>query len=263
MRAALVKSGAGAKASLIDATETLQQQQTALATQKGQLAEAIAARRVLDQELRRAYDAFVAENSQKLAEAERQVDDLEQKVAKARVKTGHMKIVSPIDGTVFGLTATTIGQVLAPSEEIMRIVPDGTNLEIECYVQNQDIGFVRVGQEAVVKIDSFPFTQYGTLDAHVTRVGDDAIPEPDAQASEANPARTQKSNYFGGAQRTQNLVFPVTLKPGRDFMAVDGRAVPLVPGMAVSVEMKTGRRRILEYIFSPLVETASQAMKER
>jgi hemolysin D len=263
MRASLFKSGSSAKSSLIDATETLQQQETTLATQKGQLIEAQASAAVLVEERQRAFDTFIADNSQKLNEVERQIDDFEQKVAKARVKTGHMTITSPIAGMVFGLSATTVGQVVSPSEEIMRIVPDGSALEIESYVQNKDIGFVQAGQVAVVKIESFPFTRYGVLEAHVTRVGIDAIPEPDAQSVESNPAKTLKSSYFGGAQRTQNLVFPVTLTPDRHAMKIDGAEIALSPGMAVSVEVKTGRRRILEYVFSPLVETASRALKER
>jgi hemolysin D len=145
----------------------------------------------------------------------------------------------------------------------MRIVPDDGGLEIESYVQNKDIGFIHVDQTAVVKIESFPFIRYGSIDARVTRVAHDAIPEPDAQNLEGNPAKTPKSSYFAGAQRTQNLVFPVTLKADRQVMNVDGLDVPLSPGMAVTVEIKTGKRRILEYLFSPLVETASRAMKER
>ena len=145
----------------------------------------------------------------------------------------------------------------------MRIVPDGTELEIEAYVENKDIGFVEAGQPAIVKIESFPFTRYGVFEAKVARVAHDAIPEPDAQTVEGNPAKTTKSSYFGGAQRTQNLVFPVTLTLARKTMDIDGAHIPLRPGMAATVEVKTGKRRILEYVFSPLVETVSSAMKER
>jgi hemolysin D len=145
----------------------------------------------------------------------------------------------------------------------MRIVPEGATLEIEAYLANKDVGFVKPGQKAVVKIESFPFTRYGTLEATVGRVASDAIPEPEAQQAEGDEARRQKEKTFGGGQRTQNLVFPVTLKPARTKMNIDGQTIPLTPGMAVSVEIATGNRRILEYIFSPLVETASQAMKER
>lgn len=263
MRTALVARKAIAQASLIDAQETLQSQQTALVTQKGQLVEARANIEVLMKERDKAFGNFIADNAQKFSEAGRQIDDLEQKFSKAHAKTGHMTLASPIAGTVLGLSVTSRNQVVAPSEELMRIVPDDAGLEIECYAQNKDIGFIQTGQKAVIKIESFPFTRYGSIDGHVVRVARDAIPEPDAQTVEGNPAKAPKSNYFGGAQRTQNLVFPVTVTPDRRIMNVDGQEIPLSPGMAVSVEIKTGKRRILEYLFSPLVETASRAMRER
>lgn len=101
------------------------------------------------------------------------------------------------------------------------------------------------------------------VDAKVTRIAHDTIPEPDAQTIEGNPTKPSKSSYFGGAQRVQNLVFPVTLQARKGSMNIDGADFPLSPGMAVTVEIKTGKRRILEYLFSPLVETASHAMRER
>lgn len=263
MRAALVARKAIAAASLLDAQETLQNQQTALATQKGQLLEARANVDVLTKEREKAFESFVADNAQKFAEAGRQIDDLEQKASKAHARTSHMTLVSPIAGTVLGLSITSKHQVVSPGEELMRIVPDDAGLEIECYAENKDVGFIQAGQKAVIKIESFPFTRYGSLDGFVTRVARDAIPEPDAQTAEANPAKSQKTSYFGGAQRVQNLVFPVTVAPERRFMSVDGVDVPLSPGMSVSVEIRTGKRRILEYLFSPLVETASRALRER
>jgi hemolysin D len=263
MRSILEVKEAGSKAARIDAQESLQVQQTALATQKGQLAEAMAAAEVLVQEREKTIETFKADNGQKLAEAERQIDDFSQKEAKTAAKLSHMTITSPIGGIVLGLSVTTVGQVVNPSEEIMRIVPDGTELEIEAYLENKDIGFVEPGQAAIVKIESFPFTRFGVLDATVLRVAHDAIPEPDAQTVEGNPAKTTKSSYFGGAQRTQNLVYPVTLTLAKKAMDIDGALIPLRPGMTASVEVKTGKRRILEYLFSPLVQTVSSAMRER
>ena len=264
MRSTLAKSGSGSKASLIDAMETMQYQQTVLQTQKGQRDEAIANLDVIAHERERTVAAFIAENGQKLAEAQRQADDFEQKLAKARLKSGRMALSSPIDGVVLGLSVTTVGQVIGSGDEIMRIVPEDASLEIECYLANRDIGFVKPGQTAVVKIESFPFTRYGTLSAEVRRVAHDAIPEPDAQQAEGDSSRANRqSKLFASAQRTQNLVFPVTLSPSKTVMNVDGQNVPLSPGMAVNVEIATGNRRILEYIFSPLVEVASEALKER
>lgn len=263
MRKGLLSRGSTSKAAVIDAMETLQTQETTLAGQKGQLEEAKAAINVLQKDKKKAIDTFVAENQQKISEAERQADELEQKTAKAHVKTDHMTLTAPISGMVLGLTVTTKNQVLQSGEEIMRIVPDDASLEIEAYVENKDIGFVKVGQEAIIKVESFPFTRFGTIDGVVTHVSHDAIPEPDATNTEGMPSKSKKDSFFGGAQRTQNLVFQVLLKTKQDYMPVEGVKIPLSSGMAVTAEIKTGKRRIIEYIFSPLVEVASRAMKER
>ncbi|ACB97249.1 HlyD family type I secretion periplasmic adaptor subunit [Beijerinckia indica] len=263
MREALVQHSAGTRANLLDAIESRQYQDVILKTQQGQKAENVASLAVLIQDIAKSYETFTAENSQKLADAERQADENAQRLVKARVKLGHMLLTSPIDGTVQALSVTTPGQVIASGEEIMRIVPDAPVLEIECYLQNKDSGFVRPGQEAVVKVESFPFTRFGTLGADVVRVAQDAIPEPDAQLIEGNPAKSNRSTVFAGAQRVQNLVFPVTLRLAASTMIIEGTPVPLSPGMAVSVEIKTGSRRVIDYLFSPLVEVVTSAMRER
>jgi hemolysin D len=263
MRTSLVQSGSGARSALIDARETKEYHETQRATSLGQRDAAAANLEVLGRERDKAFSNFIADNGQKLAEAQKQADDSREKLVKARLKSERTKLTSPIDGTVYGLSVTTIGQVVTSGEQLLRIVPQGAALEIECYLANRDAGFVKPGQQAVVKIESFPFTRYGTMAATVERVSSDAIPEPDAQQAESDPAHGRKDKAFAGAQRTQNLVFPVTLKPAGKIMSVDGQRVPLTPGMAVDVEIATGNRRILEYLFSPLVETASRAMKER
>jgi hemolysin D len=192
MRQSLVESRAGAKSAVIDATETLQYQITQLAMQQGQLASLIGGLGVVDRDMEKAIESFLSENAQKLSEAERQSEDLEQKLAKALALIEHLTLKAPMSGLIQASTLTTIGQVVASGQEIMRIVPDHARLEIEVYVLNKDIGFVRAGQEAVVKIESVPFTQYGTIDAIVTRVAHDAIPEPDASLNEGDPARRQQ-----------------------------------------------------------------------
>ena len=263
MRATLVASGAGPLTNLIDAKENLNYHSANLATAKGQLEESIAGLDVLTSDKAKALGTFVADNRQKLADAERQADDFAQRLAKARAHLARLTLTSPISGTVSATTITAPGQVVTTGEEVVRIVPSDAALEIEGYIENRDIGFVKAGQEAVVKIESFPFTRYGAIAAKVTRVATDAIPDQDAQQIEGDPAKSTKSSGYGGAQRTQNLVFPVTLAPETTSMVVGDATIPLSTGMAVTVEIKTGSRRLLEYLFSPLVETASRALKER
>jgi hemolysin D len=263
MRSSLFDKNAGSRADLINAIETMQYQKTALAQQVGQLAEAEANLAVIARDTEKAYETFMSDNAQKLAEAERQADDYAQKLVKSAAKLDHMTLRAPIDGTIQASSVTTVGQVVTSGEEIMRLVPEDAALEIECYLPNQDIGFVKEGQDAVVKIESFPFTRYGTINARVTRVARDAIPQPEAEQTETNAAKTTRSTNSGTAQRMQNLVFPVTLKPDTTLIGVDGTNIPLQAGMATTVEIRTGSRRILEYIFSPLVQIGSEAMKER
>ena len=127
----------------------------------------------------------------------------------------------------------------------MRIVPTQATLEIEAYLPNRDVGFVTAGQRAVVKIEAFPFTRYGIIEGHVARVATDAIPEPDAEQVEGAAAKELQSIIpTGNAQRIQNLVFPITIQPDQNWLVIDGRKLPLFPGMAVSVEVNTGSRRI-------------------
>jgi hemolysin D len=263
MRTKLVEAKAGAKAAVIDATETLQYQITQQAKQEEELASLTAGLEVISRDAEKAVQAFVSDDAEKLDDAERRVEDIEQRLAKAQVELDRLTLTAPIAGRVQSSIITNVGQVVASGQEIMRIVPEDSGLEIEAYVRNRDIGFVSVGQEAVVKVESFPYTRYGAIHARVVRIARDAIPESDAGAIEGDPARASNAVGFAGAERTQNLVFPVVLQPDAATIAVDGVDQPLTSGMAVTVELKTGARRMLEYLFAPLVEVASKAMRER
>jgi hemolysin D len=145
----------------------------------------------------------------------------------------------------------------------MRIVPETKTLEVEAYIPNKDIGFIEIGQDVAVKVESFPYMRYGMLAGKVSSIAYDAIPMADAAQIEGNPASASESQTFAGAQRVQNLVFPITITLERPELMVEGRMIPVSPGMAVSAEIKTGSRRIIEYLFSPLFEVSNEAMREK
>lgn len=263
MRSALVKSSAGSRAHLIDALQEQQEASAALATQMGQRDAARAALEVATSEGAKLVDSVIADNATRLSEAGRRVDELEQQFIKAEKRRKLMTIKSPIDGTIQLSSITTVGQVITAGAELMRIVPKDTPLEIEAYLPNRDIGFVAAGQPVVIKVEAYPFTRFGIIEGKVERVATDAIPEPDAQQLESTSAKElQLTVPTGNVQRMQNLVFPISVTPDKSTIEVNGTAMPLTPGMAVTVEVKTGKRRILEYLFSPLVEITSQAMRE-
>lgn len=267
MRSTLKEFGSSSASDLMNATQSLQEEKVALSTSRGQILESSAAVEILSRNIDDAYRNFADDNLQRLADAERKIDDDQQSLDKARVRQSRAVLTSPIAGTVSALSITTVGQVIAAGEEVMRIVPatdaKGGGIEIEAYVQNRDIGFLTPGQQAIVKVESLPFTRYGTIKATLTRIAGDAIPEADAAQRVGDPTKAANDRGLAGGQATQNLVYPATFHLDATSMQADGTDVQLLSGMSVTVEIKTGSRRILDYLISPLVEIGSESMKER
>jgi multidrug resistance efflux pump len=114
----------------------------------------------LERKLEEVVTQFIADHMQKLAEAERKADRLEQELIKAQSKNERAKLRAPIAGTVQQLAVTTVGQVVTSGQALLTIVPFDSPIEIEVMIQNKDIGFVETGQAAAVKIESFPFQAF-------------------------------------------------------------------------------------------------------
>jgi hemolysin D len=264
MRELLNQTRVASRAQVI---ETLQQYETQLTTQageKGQIEENEAALLTLDRKLEEISAQFLADQTQKLAEVLRKADSLEEELVKASTKHERTKLLAPIAGTVQQLAITTVGQVVSPGQALMTIVPFDASIEIEALIQNQDIGFVEPGQAVVVKVESFPFTRYGTIDGTVIKVSRDAVDEREASAlSDPRSAVRPQASSAQELSKGQNLVFPATITLAKNSINVDGKTIPLSPGMAVTVEVLTGHRRALDYVLSPLREVASSSAHER
>jgi hemolysin D len=259
-----IKLSVGTKINLFDAREALEKSQSALASDRGQLLEAQAALEELSSQKRKTISQFIADNQGKLSEAARKGDEAEQQVNKARAKLGRTSLTAPIDGTVQQLALTTQGQVVTTGQQLMVLIPDGDKLQVEIFVSNLDIGFVKLGQEAAIKVDAFPFTRFGTLNGKVIKIAKDAIDEQDARRSQANStALTNAGGAGGGAGQPQNFVFPVTLELLETAMKIDNVVIPLTPGMTVAAEIKTDSRSVISYLMSPIAKVTSEAMRER
>jgi hemolysin D len=265
MRESLNEKGALSRALVIDSLTQYETQVTTQVSERGQLAEALASLTTLERKIEEAASQFVADQMQKLAEAERKADRLEQEFIKAQSRNDRVKLRAPIAGTVQQLAVTTIGQVVTTGQPLMTIVPLDSPIEIEAMIQNKDIGFVEPGQPAVVKVESFPFTRFGTIDGTVLKVSRDAVDEREAGAlsDPGSAAKPQASTTAAAPAKGQNLVFPATIGLSRKVINVDGKDIPLSPGMAVVVEIRTGQRRAIDYVLSPLREVVSSTGHER
>ncbi|TZG39144.1 HlyD family type I secretion periplasmic adaptor subunit [Halomonas eurihalina] len=262
--ASQVASKGVSRAKLLRERGGLEESRISLAQNTGQLATSRSSLSVIAGDIAVAFERFEADNTQRLEEAIQNHDEVVQKLAKARHSQSAMTLTSPIDGVVQALSITTPNQFVAAGVEIMRIVPEKAPLEVVAYLSNKDVGFVQTGQEATLKVQAFPFTRYGLVEGEVVKVATDAITGTRAQRRANNAMQGARGELSTGqAETVQGLVFPITVKPKRDSLKVDGNMVPLSAGMTVQVEIKTGRRRLIDFLFSPLVEVVSQAMSER
>lgn len=196
-----------------------------------------------------AYQSEMRRNTlQEINQLTRQRDSIRQELNKANRLTQLRILTSPVDGVVEELVVATIGGIVTPAQELLHIVPTtshngknkGQQLEIEAGLLNKDIGFVHTGQIAEIKIDSFPFTKYGVIDGTVTDISADAI----------------EHEQLG-------LLFPLKASIKTDEINVDGKWVKLKPGMSVTVEIKTGTRRLMEFLLAPLMRGVSEGARER
>ena len=255
MRQTLEDKGVGSRMLTIEAQQQLETQMTSDAGDRGQLLETDAAIRTLERKIEETTAQFISDQTQKLAEAERKGDRLVQDLVKAQSKSDRTRLTAPIAGTVQQLNVSTIGQVVTSGQALLTLVPLEGPIEIEALIANKDIGFVEKGQPAVIKVESFSFTRYGTIDGKVAKVSRDAVDERDASnLSDAANAAKLRGPSNTQPPPTQNLVFPATITLARSSITIDGKEVPLTPGMAVTVEIKTGQRRAIDYVLSPLRE---------
>src|SRR5262249_19803790 len=196
-----------------------------------------------------------------LTDVERKAAGLFQDFIKAEQRTNLQQLKAPTDGVVQQLAIHTIGGVVTPAQILLMVVPVDEHLEIEAMVSNRDIGFVHPGQDAEIKVDTFNFTRYGLLHGEVLGVSSDAIIRDRAQdrSGEKSPGTETSSSEPKG----QELVYAARVSLDRKQMQVEDRLVNLSPGMAVTVEIRTGTRTVLSYLLSPLLRYKQESLRER
>jgi hemolysin D len=246
----------------LDAQTRLVEQQNERLVQQRKLVEIAAARQALEEQIEQTKAGYEHQVLNDLSDAEKKVAELSQDLIKAEQKTEEQVLRSPIDGTVQQLAMHTVGGVVTPAQQLMIIVPAESHLEVEAMISNRDIGFVSVGQQAEVKIDTFNFTRYGLLQGKVVSVSQDAIvrdkPNQKPQDKKLGGALSDTSEPDG-----QELLYSAGVSLDRTQMQIEDKMVSLAPGMAVTVEVKTGQRRVIEYLMSPLLRYKQESLRER
>jgi hemolysin D len=217
-------------------------QQQDLAAARARDAQLVAAIAECEQQIAALIAQTQAQTLARIADAQRQRNSLQQQLMQAKDLDARQVLYAPVSGQVQDLTMHTVGGVVLEAQLLMRIVPDDTQLEVEAWLPNQDIGFVQENDRAIIKVHTFPFTRYGTINATVTRISDDAIVD---------------------SKDKNRLFYGMSLLLEKNTLLVNGREVKLIPGMQVTAEIMTGERRLVEYFLSPLQKHLQESGRER
>jgi hemolysin D len=261
IRKTLYDHETGSKWNYLEILQALTESQKEIEVQQSKYAEADAALAAIIETRAQTAAEYRRTWSAELVEAERKANGLADDVVKATQRTKLQVLTAPVAGTVQQLAVHTVGGVVSPAQSLLVIVPADSRLEIEAMVPNRDIGFVHAGQAAEIKVDTFNFTKYGLLHGEVLNVSQDAITrdKPQDKSREKSLGATNDTSEPQG----QEMAYAARISLDRAQMQVEDRLVDLAPGMAVTVEIKTGTRRVISYLFSPLLRFKQEMFRER
>lgn len=178
--------------------------------------------------------------NERYAKADLQQKQLAQESSKASQRERLTSLTAPVDGTVQQLAVHTTGGVVTPAQVLLVVVPEQAHVTADVTLENKDVGFVNLGQVAEIKLETFPYTRYGTVPAKVSNITADAV-----------------------SDEKRGAIFPATLVLDANAIDVDGKKIKLAPGMNLTAEIKTGKRRVIEYLLNPIQSYASESLKER
>jgi len=156
------------------------------------------------------------------------------------------------------LAVHTIGGVVTPAQALLVVVPDNARLSVEAMVNNRDVGFIHPGQPAKIKIETFNFTRYGLIDGVITSVSHDVVTQPKADPNAKTPDSADDDSSAPGSQPQ----YVARVSMARNWMATESGRVLLGPGMSSTVEIHTGKRRIISYLLSPLARKVQESLHE-
>lgn len=171
---------------------------------------------------------------------ENQITEYKNVIEKNEKSLDYSHIYATADGEIYGLTLNTIGAVVKPAESIMTIVPEGTELIVETMLLNKDIGYVEMGQEVIVKVDTYPFQKFGTIKGEVIGIS------PNAYYDE---------NYGN--------VYKIKVRLADSKLVLESKEYNILSGMEVTAEVKTGERRIIDFFLETLVKYVDESIKLR
>ncbi len=226
-----------AQNSQLDAAVRLRNSQGEVQRLNGQRAEQLHERQAYAEKWR-------SERSQRLVQARQQLAEASETLNKANRMQEFTAITAQTDGTVLEVADRSIGSVLREAETLVTLVPDGADLYVEAMVQSRDVSYLKLGDSVRVKLESFPFQRFGTINGTLTEISPDSI--------------SQRQSENGPAQ----LVYRVQVRLTENPASLAARGLHLKPGLVASAEIKTGNRTIASYVLDPVLKIRDESLRE-
>lgn len=214
MNQALANEGWNSRLKVLEILSKQRAQEIALSALQGGLADAQAAIPVIDSQIAKTREVFVTDAMQALAQADRQRDQLAQQLTKADKTLADVTLRSPTSGVVQNGAVTTIGQVVKAGDQLMQVVPDGDHLEAVAYVDNTDIGFLKLGQKVELRLQTFPYATYGTIPGTIVDIGRDALPAATKKIFCSKPRSTARFHSRPPRKTLARSYFPLLSSSG-------------------------------------------------
>jgi adhesin transport system membrane fusion protein len=208
-----------------------------------QLPQAKSAKQEAESRIREQQLTFRSEAATELSKQRLDLASVRQQLKATKDKVTRTEVRSPVRGTVKEIKIRTIGGVIKPGEDLMEIVPIEDTLLVEAQVRTSDIAFIRTGQEATVKFDTYDYSIYGGLKATVEYISIDAIEDVSSG---------KKERYFR-----------VRLRTDKNFLGTEAKPLAIGPGYTATAEILTDKKTVLAYLMKPILKARDTALRER
>lgn len=236
----LVTKGSAPKMELLQLERTIKEKNTELNSILSNLPRAKSAAAEAQARIEDIKTSAQAQAQTELSAKLIEMNEIKERLSALKERKTRTEIKSPVNGTIQDIAVNTVGGVVRPGEDIIKIVPKDDQLIVEARIRPQDRAFIYPGQKAVVKITAYDFSIYGGLEAEVLDISADTI-------------ENEKGETF----------YRVRLRTYERELKRRGQVLPIIPGMVTSVDILTGHKTVMQYILKPLIKTLSNAMGER
>jgi len=269
MRTELLKEAVGSRLDWLNAEQQLAESGPDIEMAQAQRSAALASVASLGQARAETQAQYATQVFSDLEQAEQKIGEAQQDLVKAEQQVALTTLRAPISGTVQQLAVHTIGGVVSPGQPLLTIVPDNQHLMVEASIKNQDIGFVHVGQSAQVKIGAFDYTRFGAISGTIVSISHDVVdmtpnapPENDGYTQGAAPPDQAQANPLGFTP-PQEPEYVAHISLSSTTIMTDAGPAELQPGMGITADILTGRRRVISFLLSPFEHQLDEAGHER